>query len=150
MSCLYISEPPLSIACWYCGLPCQLFHQDQILYASLVKDSSYSQRWEYHCNRHPELDIEVTCVQHDVPPPNWFFNRISITHKTLRLHWNFYAGPRVHLEYYKKPIPGKSGGEWKFISVQDWPPKWLTYPPDILFQPIEKIENFLKLYKVFS
>lgn len=148
MKTLYIDSPPDEIPCWYCGQPCPRFHQDQVLYPSLVKGVSYSQRWEYHCNRHEELDIEVACVGHGAD--KWFFNRIAVTHKTLRLYWNFYAGDWVHLEEYKQGLPGRSGGEWKFVSLRDWPPKWKIYPTSILNHSAKWLLRFFKLYRVFS
>lgn len=144
--CLYISELPIEIPCWYCGQPCARFHQDQVLYASLVKDESYSMRWEYHCFNHEELEVEVTCVRHEVPPPNWFFNRIAVIHKNLRLHWNFYSGDRASLDVRKG-----SKSCWESISLRQWPPKFQTYPADFLVNSSpEKLLSFFKLYRVWS
>lgn len=144
---LYIEDAPLEIPCLYCGQPCPKFHYDQRLFPTL--DYSKSYRWEYHCDRHPGLDIEVTCVKHDRAPPNWFFNRIAVTHNNLRLYWNFYAGDWAHLEYRERRKDG-SISEWRFVHLQPWPPKWQTYPVDILFQEPEKIKSFFKMYSVFS
>lgn len=148
MKTLYIEAAPKTIPCWYCGQPCSRWHQDQRLYPNL--DYSTADRWEYHCNRHEGLDVEVTCVRNRKEENSWFFNRISITHSSLRLYWNFYAGDWIHLEEYKPGVPGKSGGEWKFVSLREWPPKWKVYPIEFINQSPERLLSFFKLYKVFS
>lgn len=144
--CLYISAPPPQIPCWYCGQPCQRFHPEE-KYGFFQPHQQT--RWEYHCLNHRGLDIEVTGVQHELPSPNWFFNRIAIIHNNLRLHWNFYSGDKAHLEHRKRDSDGHLM-HWSIVSLQRWPPKYQTFPSDILFQPAEKIKNFLKLYAVFS
>jgi len=147
MQTFYRDQPPTSIPCWYCGQSCPKFHQDQALYSKLVesKGIDYSQRWEYHCRNHGELEIEVTCVKHDVDPPNWFFNRIAVIYRDLRLHWNFYSG---HLVYLNKQ--DKSNRCWEAVSLGKWPPKFQTYPSEFLNQSPEKLISFFRLYRVWS
>lgn len=144
--CLYIQEPPQSIPCWYCGLPCEIFNEDLRRWPN-SKFNDYT-KWEYECTRHLPLQVIVSCVKHEVEAPNWFFNRIIVQYDKLRLYWNFYAGPWVHIEQYVRNKMGSS--EWKFISIQDWPPKWETYPPEFLNQDPSRLLAFFKLYKVWS
>ena len=134
---LYIYEAPQSIPCWYCGGECHQFY-----------DSRRDGKIDYECHRHDPLIIRVSCVQHNLEKPNWFFNRIIVQYDKFRLYWNFYSGPWVHLDHYVRNAMGSE--EWKFISIQDWPPKWQTYPSEFLNQSPGKLLSFFRLYKVWS
>lgn len=126
---LYIEEPPETIPCWYCRETC-------------VLTKPYTSVYEYFCLNHSPLKVMFGITQHQVPPPNWFFNRFKITLKNLRISHNLYSGRQAYLEKYRVYKEGFWGSGWDVIADVD--------SQFFITTPINKIYSYLNLYKVWS
>ena len=134
----YLASAPDSMPCYYCGEPCAKYDECGVPVGHPAHDPY---EYLYRCDRHDGLQVLSHCVNHDLSPKYWFFNRIKVIHGKMQLAFHFFNPYYTEL---RELVPARD---------RCWGPHWntvMSLPACTIEQPPKRLLSILKLTRVFA